>query len=308
MPRKDTPKTPAYADNFIGPREPHFLTLIPFPGFYGSHLEGDVDSHMEQEAEHYAEKEKGGYQGTEYPECKQPEHARIDQSEFSELLFTHMDFQKLHRLIAESYADAFQHQLSELVGFPLEMRFESMDSPQFYNFETDCCFMHIPVRTARKLVRHILRTKAGRDALRERITERHSSRSGFHSWYSTDTGEWAARARNFLRGEGDMDHNHFQTFLEAAIRLDHDRQGGTSRRDPLHDFEMDVYYAYAECDGIYHEWDQSMDWDAFDKACQELRAEKDEEFRAENPEAEVPNLPCTNTPDMFNAKPNTATQ
>jgi hypothetical protein len=180
MPRKDTPKTPAYADDFIGPREPMFLTLIPFPGFYNTYLDGDIDYHQEQEAEHYANKEEGGYQGTEYPETLQTEHARITQDEFQELFFTHMDYGTLHRKLAHAYLDDFDHEASEHLDFPIGLKFESMDSPREYNFETDRVFANIPLRTARMLVRHVLRSKESREHLRDNIERRSQQREPLH--------------------------------------------------------------------------------------------------------------------------------
>jgi hypothetical protein len=93
-----------------------------------------------------------------------------------------------------------------------------------------------------------------------------------------------------------MDHNHFQTFLEAAIYSS--LQPGKHR---WQDFLEEVYSTYSQ-DGIYQEWDASMDWDAFDKACVEKRAEKDEAFREANPGEPLPEAPCPDTPDMFKGK------
>lgn len=301
MPRKATIKTPAYPEDFIGPQEPHFLTLLPFPGFYSSILDGDIDSHAEQEAEHYSNKEEGGYQGTEYPDLIQPEHARITQEEFSKLFFDAMDYGTLHRLLAHCYADAFNHKAEDTLGFPIGMKFESMDSPAYYNFETDRLFVHIPMRTARQIVRQTLRTKTARDTLRNHISARHSSRSGFHSWYRTDSSEWAKRAHDFIKGRdsGDMDHNHFQTFLEAAIMHAYSPTPTPTKRDGrLSDFENEVYETYSQ-DGIYQEWEQAMDWTKFDAACVELRQEKNGAWQEENPGEPLPPQPCPDTPDML---------
>jgi hypothetical protein len=306
MARKNTPKTPAYPEDFIGPQEPMFLTLIPFPGFYSSNLDGDINHHADQEAEHYAEKEAGGYRGTEYPETLQPEHARITQEEFAELIFTHMDYGTLHRKLAHAYLDAFNNEAEDTLGFPIELKFESMDSPQFYNFETDRVFAHIPMRTARNLIRYTLRTPHARACLRDNIKRRHQSRSGFASFYSTDAGEWAKRARSFIHDNeddaSDMDHNHFQTFLEAAIYASL-TQPNKPDKHAWSDFLHQVYSSYAEYDGIYQEWDQSMDWKGFDAACFELRTEKDEAFREANPDQPLLEAPCPDTPDLFQGKP-----
>jgi hypothetical protein len=300
MPRKSTPKTSPYADDFIGPREPMFLTLIPFPGFYNTYLDGYIDHHQEQEAEYYADKEKGGYQVTEYSETLQPEHARISQDEFQELFFTTMDYGVLHRKLAHAYLDAFDHEASEHLNFPIGLRFESMDSPREYNFETDRLFANIPLRTARKLVRHVLRSKQSREHLRNNIERRHASYDGFASFYSTDTAEWAKRARDFMRRtterEGDMDHNHFQTFLESAIF-----SSLPTNKHAWQNFLEDVHGTYSQ-DGIHQEWEESMDWDAFDKACQELRAEKDATYLTDNSSETLPPAPCPDTPDLFEGK------
>jgi hypothetical protein len=107
-----------------------------------------------------------------------------------------------------AYAKEFAESYCEEVGIR-DTRFESMDSPKFYNFETDRLFIDLPLEEVQRL-----RRETSTASLDHVAAERHTSRSGFTSFYSPD---W--RAWDDVTG---WDHNQLQTLVEAYVR---DTQG-----------------------------------------------------------------------------------
>lgn len=257
MARRKHESKPAYSDDFIGPREPHVLASLPWPGFYDSRLSGEIDCHEEREAEYMAERDAG----TEGDD-KQPAHLQLSASDYAELLFHHCDYHKLHGMLAHSYCDAFDSVMGDDLGFDVGIKYESMDSPSYYNFETDRLFAHVPYRVARKLVKLAI---GNRKRLRQVIRDRHESRSGFHSWYASDVSTWADKLLRFYRGdESALDHNELQTVIQAAW---------PDACDPDHA----IYYLWSESGGgIYHEYDSAMNWQAFEADIAERRQDMQE--------------------------------
>ena len=138
----------------------------------------------------------------------------------------------------------------------------------------------------RRLVRLAV---ANRKRLCKVIAERHRSRSGFHSWYSADPSDWADMLRRFWHGDTSaLDHNQMQTVIEAAF-------------PDSHDPNLEIYYAWTDCDGIYHEWESAMNWAGFNADVAELRAERQAAHEADLAAIGHP-IPAPrdpNTPDTF---------
>ena len=281
---RSTEKQPAYADAFIGPREPMMLINMPFPGFYESLLSDEVDRYIEQEVEYLVESQT---------EEKRPAHEHLTGSDFFDLFYDCIDFSKLHELLAHSYCDAQANTLDELFGFPLGIVFESMDSPREYNFCTDRLFAHIPVRVV-KLLHAIAESDDGAN-LCAVIKYRHSSHSGFISFYPSDCATWIAK------NVSEFDHNEIETVLLAAMKVvgvDDDHQ-------------MNIYYAWVECYGISDEFGEATDWNKLEAKTQILRDKKlvaNEEALAELREtdphaaafiAETHAPRCNETLDLF---------
>ena len=53
--------------------------------------------------------------------------------------------------------------------------------------------------------------------------------------------------------------------------------------------------------GAYQAWESAVDWERFDRECQEKRDQKVEDWNARNPDQEIPAPPyrCKLTPDLF---------
>jgi hypothetical protein len=217
---------PAYADEFIGPREPMILGLIPFHGFYESTLSEMIDGEQEQEAE-YRSPETG-----------------VSESDYNEILAECTDYRQVHEAIAQKWMDAFDEHCADQTGIELGLRFESLNSPREYNFCTDRIFVHVPVR----VVRALIKATEGGVELRVVARERHSCRDGFISFIPSDISgnHW----RGMLTKPETMRANEFETVLLAAL--------GWSGDDV--DPNGDVYDLFHNGDGIYHQWSESVDW------------------------------------------------
>lgn len=159
------------------------IAALPFAGFYGSQHDAELDYAMEA----MFSNDQGD-----------PNPGLIDR------VCGACHWPAVHRAYAKEFAECF----CEEVGIR-QARFESMDSPKFYNFETDRLFIELPLEETRRILRET--SPASLDLV---AGERHTSRSGFISFYSPDWRTW-----------GDVttwDHNQLQTLVEAHVR---DTQG-----------------------------------------------------------------------------------
>ncbi|MGY3041423.1 hypothetical protein ACVWWQ_003055 [Rhodanobacter sp. TND4EL1] len=152
---------------------------LPFAGFYGSHHDADLSYALEAMFTN-------------------------DHGDFCPGLTDRVsgacDWSAVHRAFARAFAETY----CEEVGID-GARFESRDSPTFYNFETDRVFIELPPEEARRMLR-----TTSPAALDQVARDRHTSRSGFISFYSPDWRTWG-------EVEG-WDHNQLQTLIEAYVR------------------------------------------------------------------------------------------
>lgn len=225
------------------------VNLPFFPGFYESTLSWILDSVEEQEAEDCAVKEASA---AFYPETYQPEQLRLDSGDYSSVLFDAMDYASAHGQMASDYVAAFDQWASDNLSTPRDsFLFESMDSPREYNFTTDRVFATVPLSVMESLHKSI---DAGE--LATIVSERHSSRSGFISFYSNNLEKWEAKPFE------EWDHNEYGTLLCAAIAA----SGNVA--------EMAEYIESAIVDKDYTYVDQHCDWVKFDEKVKDARAEK----------------------------------
>jgi hypothetical protein len=242
---------------------------IPFDGFYYSRWSGELDSLEEREIEYFVE-ERQEEEGIA-PEL------RLNESEYFDILYKRSDYSAMHASAARAIADAWNNLASEELGFPLAMTFEEMTSPREYNFTTDQIFMSIPRDSMAKLVRLARADKYVK--LAAMIKERHTSYDGFISFYRNNLARWLAKPVS------QWDHNELGTLIRAYV--------------PDLNEDCKLYYAVCDCDGLYEEWSNGVDWDAVEKDVEELREEKAEALQAENPDYVAPAPRCPFTLDMF---------
>lgn len=140
---------------------------IPFAGFYSSEHEGALDSEVYSYASHLAE-------------CHD-----VNESAAAEAILGATDWQATQRDAAAEYARIYCGALDNLAGWPLRLQFVRMVSPREYNFTTDRLEARVSRATARRMRREVDSAKL--DAI---AAKRHTSRSGFISFYSSDWREW----------------------------------------------------------------------------------------------------------------------
>lgn len=130
-------------------------SVIPFAGFYASCHSEALDRAQEQALSDDS--------GTRY------EFDDAGESYTSDMLNAY----------AREYVAAWS------VAAGIQCEFVKVDSPRYYNFETDRIFARITEETAARLFSHVDRAKL--DSIAKR---RHTSRDGFISFYSPAVDDW----------------------------------------------------------------------------------------------------------------------
>jgi hypothetical protein len=252
--------------------KPNLSVNIPFAGFYNPFWSGEIEQQERQEIEYNcAERQK---------EDGIPPELRLSEDEYSEILMRRSDYSAMYASAARKIADAWNNLASEELELPLGLEFEEMDSPREYNFTTDRIFMSIPRASVAKLMRMARRDKCVK--LAAVIKERFTSYDGFLSSYSNRLGDWLKKPLS------QWDHNELGTLLRACV--------------PDLDEDLKLYYAVCDCDGLYQEWSNGVDWPAVENDIAELREEKRQAIEAENPDYAPPEPRCPLTLDLFDGR------
>lgn len=198
------------------------LTTLPFQGFYESWFSQAIDHEEELNIEYLAE---------EYKTTTQI---------IADALWKATDYSKAYLYVAEQYAVAFNEYIKEEFDLDLDLKFESLQSPREYNFETDRIFCEITEENVRKL-----RSAVPDDELRLAIKTRFTSRSGFISSYPNDLDDWNTDLTTW-------DHNEVGTLFVALLG-----EGG--------DFERDIYESMSDRNVFDTAFDRAVDWKKFEE-------------------------------------------
>jgi len=158
------------------------MAALPFAGFYSSQHDSELDYALEA----MFSNDQGD-----------PNTGLTDR------VTSACHWSAVHRAYAKEFAECFCNE----VGIH-HARFESVDSPKFYNFETDRLFIELPLGEIKRIMRD-----TSTASLDEVARERHTSRSGFISFYSPDWRTWG--------DVGCWDHNQLQTLMEAYVLDSH---------------------------------------------------------------------------------------
>ena len=198
------------------------LTTIPFAGFYGSKYSGELDHVQERFVEYEVEKNPG-----------------LNPDIPNEALWHCADYGKAYDHIARAYVDHFNQYLIDEYELDLGLKFESMQSPKFYNFETDRIFCEISEENVRKL-----RSAVSDPALRHAIKERFTSCDGFISSYDNDLDDWSTDLLTW-------DHNELGTLLVALL-------------DDTEDWDWVLYETLQDRNVFDVAFDQCVNWEVYD--------------------------------------------
>lgn len=195
---------------------------IPFQGFYESLFSDELDNVQDQFVEYEVEKNTG-----------------LDPRELHDAIYKSADYGKAFDYIARRYVDYFNDYLKTEYELDLDLKFESMQSPEEYNFTTDRIFCFISEENVRKL-----RAFVAEDELRLAIKTRFTSRSGFISSYSNDLEGWN-------RDPTTWDYNELGTLLVALLS---DSEG----------YDRDIFEDMLDHNVFDTAFDQCVDWEAYD--------------------------------------------
>lgn len=172
--------------------------LIPFVGFYES-VAGD---RVENTAFHNFIYENDIKENPKTGWLDKPEDMmEAEQDKFWD--YYEENINDLRREVAEAYIGALAGELG------IDIKFESIDSPKYYNYTTDRLFVDVPEADLMRLY-----NETNKEILAETIKERHTSRPGFDSYYENDINDpsWQDPAM--------FDHNQWQTVIEAKAKQD----------------------------------------------------------------------------------------
>lgn len=199
------------------------ITTIPFAGFYNSIWSDGIDRAEEMYLENL-EQEDG-----------------VEIKASSDAIWKAADYRAMYNYVARKYVDYLNDYIKDEFDLDLDLKFESMQSPREYNFETDRIFCYISDENLRKL-----RTFVPEDELRLAIKTRFTSRSGFISGYPNNLDDWPPLE--------DWDHNEIGTLFVALLG-----EGG--------DWEWDILEQMHEV--FDQAFDIGVDWAKFDELLKE---------------------------------------
>lgn len=126
---------------------------IPFAGFYESVHDSEIDYAFESDLESYG-------------------------VQVGDLWDTIMDADVDWKAIRQEYASRFAVVFGK--EFDLDIKFDEMTSPMFYNFESDRIFATIPADQINKIRKEVESSSRWRETVKDRFT----SYDGFASFYS----------------------------------------------------------------------------------------------------------------------------
>lgn len=163
-----------------------FLSTIPFAGFYYTLHDEELSRPIETAIDCFCEDT-----GADIPQA------------LADRLWDNADYGAARREYAQEYAASFLQWLG------LDGSFESMSSPNGYNFETDRIFVTLTRADVARLWR-----MTPRDILDKVARDRFTSRSGFISHYAPDWRDWGPVST--------WDHNQIGTLVYAVANYEQD--------------------------------------------------------------------------------------
>ena len=148
------------------------MATIPFQGFYNSlyshAIEGEIESSLDWYTEDYGLTEA--------------------QRDILANGYLEKNVSEFYYNVSKDYAEAFIYEIERDTGLTLNARFESIESPKEYNFQTDRLFIELPEASAVAFIDYILANH--KEELEKLIAQRFTSRSGFISHYDNTLEAW----------------------------------------------------------------------------------------------------------------------
>jgi len=148
------------------------IATIPFQGFYNSLYSYSIEGEIENSVEWYTE----DYDLSEA------------QRDILANGYLEKNVSEFYYNVSKDYAEAFIYEIERDTGLSLNARFESMESPKEYNFQTDRLFIELPETSAVAFINYILANH--KEELEKLIAQRFTSRDGFWSNYENTLEAW----------------------------------------------------------------------------------------------------------------------
>lgn len=161
---------------------------------------------------------------------------------------------RLCNALARSFCERFDEEMSERLGFRLNLKFAKLKSPSEYNFTTDRILATMPVTAVKKLFGLSMRDQHER--LAEEIRDCFTTYPGFVPYYSDEVGDWLAKPIQ------KWDKNELCVLLAAFVDTDLDEE---------------IYHAVADYDAC-SAFEDSIDWKRFEEKAAALRHRKTKAF------------------------------
>jgi hypothetical protein len=141
---------------------------VPFSGFYCSIWDSEIDSCVAREVEYLQE-----------------EHDDLDEAALGDLINSNISYSTVFPAVAKAYVTAYADWLKDTHEVEVTPTNVELQSPRFYNFETDTLFVDLPYVQLSHLY-----DKAGEANIASEARRIFTSRSGFISFYDPDIGTW----------------------------------------------------------------------------------------------------------------------
>ena len=171
-----------------------YLTTICFSGFYNTLHDSELDTTLEQM---FSDRDTG---------------CTINYDLYNRAL-DKMNWRAVHTAYAKEYMDDFMRWLD------LELEFVELNSPRFYNYETDRIFVFITEASLKRAY-----DRVDTPALRQLVRERFTSRDGFISFYDANLDDWPSNVFEW-------DANQIGTLLIALANQECSNTDGFSQWD-----------------------------------------------------------------------------
>jgi len=163
-------------------------TKIPFQGFYNSVHDMYIDDALES--------------------AYSDDHGNVDQEKFDDA-FSKIDFKAVHEKYAKTYTEEFSKE------FNIKLKFSSLWSPKYYNYETDEIICEIELSEVERIF-----NETNDKNLRESIRDKFTSCSGFISHYKNDLDLWPKNLEEW-------DMNQVYALIDAYVNQEcdfHDKE------------------------------------------------------------------------------------
>jgi len=215
-------------------------TFLPsFGGFYQSHWEQLLSDAEELYTTMHAENERA--------------QGGLSRDDIAGIFSETGSASRLCTALARSFCERFDEEMSERLGFRLNLKFVKLKSPSEYNFTTDRILATMPLRSAKKLFYASMSERHQR--LNDEIVDWFTPYPGFVPYYSDYIGDWIEKPID------KWDKNELCVLLDAFVDTD----------------IREICHAVADCDAC-SAFEESIDWKRFDKKAAALRHEKTKTF------------------------------